>query len=67
MPWCSVSPLVLQCAAVLQKLNDDMDDYWKTAPKKGEKAAEAAGAGGAADEAAEAAAPEAAAEEAAAE
>jgi hypothetical protein len=39
-----------------QKLNDDMDDYWKTAPKKGDAPAAAAPA----------AAPEAAAEEEAA-
>lgn len=57
---CAAAPPLL----CLQKLNDDMDDYWKTAPKKGEKAAEGAPA---ADAAGEAAAPEAAAEEAAAE
>jgi hypothetical protein len=48
-------------APLLQKLNDDMDDYWKTAPKKGAAAA---------DEPVAAAAPEAKepeAEEAAAE
>ncbi len=43
--------------ASTQKLNDDLDDYWKTAPKKGDAPAAAAAAE---------AAPEAAAEEEAA-
>ena len=49
------------CLPSKQKLTDDMDDYWKAAPKKGEAKA--------AEEPAEAAAeaPEAAAEEEAAE
>ena len=56
---CIAPPACLLCVPFKQKLTDDMDDYWKSAPKKGEaKAAEepAEPAEAAAEEAPEAAA-----------